>query len=90
MRSVFPTLIKVDGEFLWRCHATGEVSDLRRMIDAAHALGARVIAEHVADEAIRDFALQQGVDLLQGFAIGRPAPFRRVERAEAAASIPGR
>ncbi|BAP88344.1 putative uncharacterized protein [Burkholderiales bacterium GJ-E10] len=77
MRSVFPTLVKIDGEFLCRCHAAGEVSALRRMIDAAHALGARVIAEHVADEAIRDFALRQGADLLQGFAIGRPASLAR-------------
>ena len=89
MRRVFPTLIKIDGEFLRQCHVNGHVSDLRRMIDAAHALGARVIAEHVADEAIRDFALLQGADLLQGFAIGRPAPLRRVECA-GAAPIPGR
>ncbi len=49
------------------------------MIDAAHAIGVRVIAEHVADEEFRGFAPRQGAELLQGFAIGRPALLARCD-----------
>ena len=74
IRSVRPTLIKIDGGFLRRSLVTGEAQALRQLIDTAHRYRARVIAEHVADEILRTFAFDLGADFVQGYAVGEPAP----------------
>ena len=40
----------------------------------AHTLGKRTIAEHVEDEDMRRSLTRLGVDYVQGYGIGGPAP----------------
>ena len=44
------------------------------MIKLARSLKFKVIAEQVEDEATADMVRRIGVDLLQGYVIGRPKP----------------
>ncbi len=77
IRNFRPSIVKIDGGFLQQSLAAGAIHELRRLIDTAHQYKARVIAEHVADEALRAFAFDIGADFAQGFAIGEPAPLPR-------------
>jgi EAL domain-containing protein (putative c-di-GMP-specific phosphodiesterase class I) len=45
-----------------------------RVVEMAHDLGLRVVAEGVETEAQRDFLAGRGCDLLQGFLFDRPLP----------------
>ena len=44
------------------------------MIKLARTLNFKVIAEQVEDDAAVEAAREIGVDYLQGYALGRPAP----------------
>jgi EAL domain-containing protein (putative c-di-GMP-specific phosphodiesterase class I) len=72
-----PELVKIDGAFLQESFRTGNVEPLRELIDTAHQFNAGVIAEHIATEELRRFALFLGVNFVQGFAVGKPAPLPR-------------
>lgn len=67
--------IKIYGEFV---AAAGEsevdCAVLRSIIRVAHDLDKRVVAEHVSDQQTLDLVLREGVDLVQGFHVGRPMP----------------
>ncbi len=68
-------LLKIDGEFVQggpSNRADALIVDAVR--DLAHGMGRRVVAEFVADAEIRDWLTHRGVDLLQGYEIGRPIP----------------
>lgn len=86
--NIRPDLVKIDGGFLAACHRTGRVAELRAIVDTAHSFNARVIAEQISSPELREFALFIGVNYLQGFAIGEPAPLpaasRRVDRSRRA------
>lgn len=69
-----PELVKIDGPFLQESFRTGHIAPLRELIDTAHKFKANVIAEHISSQELRDFALYLGVNLLQGYAVGMPAP----------------
>ena len=47
---------------------------VRATIDLGHALGLRIVAEGVEDEATLELLAELGCDIAQGYAIGRPAP----------------
>jgi EAL domain-containing protein (putative c-di-GMP-specific phosphodiesterase class I) len=74
LNNMRPELVKIDGAFLQESFRSGDVQPLRELIDAAHHYRAGVIAEHVSTEALREFALFLGVNFVQGYAIGKPAP----------------
>jgi diguanylate cyclase (GGDEF)-like protein/PAS domain S-box-containing protein len=86
--------LKIDGEFVR--HSATSPSDrviLESLIHAARGLGKRTIAEYVEDEATVTLLRELGVDMVQGFHIGRPrdlgeviaeAPFRASSRSPAA------
>ena len=67
--------LKIDGA--WVRDAT--IDELSRQVveaiaSTAHTLGARTIAEWVENESTRDFLNSLGIDFVQGFHTGRPAP----------------
>jgi diguanylate cyclase (GGDEF)-like protein len=70
--------IKVDRSFVARM--TDEPDDaavVRSIIDLGHALGVRVVAEGVEDEATLDALVRLGCDAVQGWLVSRPLPADR-------------
>jgi EAL domain-containing protein (putative c-di-GMP-specific phosphodiesterase class I) len=67
--------LKIDGSFM-RNLPRDSVNQamVAAMIKLARTLNFKVIAEHCEDNAVIDAARSMGIDYLQGFAIGRPAP----------------
>jgi diguanylate cyclase (GGDEF)-like protein/PAS domain S-box-containing protein len=67
--------IKIDGEFVR--NVTKDNTDrlvVTAVVELARGLGKRTIAEFVADEATVTALGDLGVDYLQGFHLGKPAP----------------
>ncbi|MHA7209204.1 putative bifunctional diguanylate cyclase/phosphodiesterase [Arthrobacter sp. MDT1-65] len=48
------------------------------IIDLAHSLGLRVVAEGVCDEQVQEELLARGCDVVQGFHLSEPLPAREV------------
>jgi diguanylate cyclase (GGDEF)-like protein/PAS domain S-box-containing protein len=75
--------LKIDGEFVRGC-VTDRTDQLviRAVVDIARGLGKSTVAEMVGDEETLELVRRLGVDFVQGFHIGRPAPLARwlVER----------
>jgi EAL domain-containing protein (putative c-di-GMP-specific phosphodiesterase class I) len=67
--------LKIDRAFV--AEAPGKAADgaiVVAMIAMAHALGLEVVAEGVETAAQRDFLIQSGCDLGQGYLFARPLP----------------
>ncbi|SEG82218.1 bifunctional diguanylate cyclase/phosphodiesterase [Marinobacterium lutimaris] len=70
-----PDFIKIDGSII-----SGILEDEKSMvvtqsiIDLAHKTGAKVVAEFVSSDELAESLRWLGVDYLQGFALGKPAP----------------
>jgi diguanylate cyclase (GGDEF)-like protein/PAS domain S-box-containing protein len=67
--------IKIDGEFVRNC--TVDRMDrlvVRAVVELARGMGKRTIAEFVGDEQTLAVLRDLGVDYVQGFHLGRPAP----------------
>src|SRR6185503_11252052 len=67
--------LKIDGEFVRHC--VGNHVDrviVSSLVRAATGLNKRTIAEFVDDESTIALLRDLGVDLAQGYSIGRPAP----------------
>jgi len=79
--------LKIDGEFIRGC-VTDRTDQLviQAVVDIARGLGKRTVAEMVGDEETLNLVRDLGVDYVQGFHLGRPAPLARwlVERKPAA------
>jgi diguanylate cyclase (GGDEF)-like protein/PAS domain S-box-containing protein len=73
---LFPVdLLKLDASFVHELGTTGRDEHLVEiMIDLAHRLGARVVAEGVEEEAQLRWLRNAGCDYIQGYLVGRPAP----------------
>jgi diguanylate cyclase (GGDEF)-like protein len=70
--------IKIDGEFVR--NLVGDDTDrlvVSAVVDLARGLGKRTIAEFVGDEPTVSALCDLGVDYLQGFHLGKPAPIER-------------
>lgn len=71
--------LKIDGGFVRDIDrdesARQMVAEINRL---GQAVGKRTIAEYVESSAIMDRLTELGVDLLQGYAIGRPAPLEQL------------
>ena len=67
--------VKIDGEFIAHC-ATSRVDRtiLRSIVGIAQGLGKQTVAEFVTDADVLEVVRGEGVDLAQGFEIGRPVP----------------
>jgi EAL domain-containing protein (putative c-di-GMP-specific phosphodiesterase class I) len=73
--------VKIDGEFVEK--SPTNVTDrliLASIVGISRGLGKRTIAEFVASEEILEVCLEQGVDYVQGYHVGRPAPVEEVLR----------
>ena len=71
--------VKIDGEFvrgLARSPVDREI--VKAIVALARAAGRRTIAEFVADQETLDLLTEIGVDLAQGFHIGRPRPLEEL------------
>ncbi len=67
--------LKIDGSFMRNlARDTVNQAMVTAMIKLARTLNFKVIAEQVEDEASVEAARAIGVDYLQGYALGRPAP----------------
>lgn len=74
--------LKIDGSFVRDMVRDPEAEKIVGEINrVAHTMGLRTIAEFVESPQIRELLHTMGVDEVQGFAIGRPAPWREVVRA---------
>ena len=70
-----PDYAKIDMALVRDVHADERKAILtEKLIETAHALGARTIFEGVEREEEWEWAKARGVDLAQGFLFGRPAP----------------
>jgi diguanylate cyclase (GGDEF)-like protein/PAS domain S-box-containing protein len=67
--------LKIDGEFVRHC-ATSSVDRviISSLVRVASGLGKRTIAEFVDHQSTIDTLRDLGVDMAQGYTIGRPAP----------------
>lgn len=71
--------IKIDGMFIR--NLVNEPTDqilVKSMIEVAHNLGKKVIAEYVENKEIADLLRIYGVDYVQGYHFGRPMPAAKV------------
>jgi diguanylate cyclase len=67
--------LKLDRQFVRHAHVNGDDGILvRSTIDMAHALGIRVVAEGVEDQACLDFLAESGCDHVQGWLIAKALP----------------
>ncbi len=72
--------VKIDKSFvLGMATSQGESFIARSIIELAHNLGLRVVAEGVEDELTRKLLAEMGCDKLQGFLVSRPLPDDRLE-----------
>ncbi len=71
--------LKIDGEFVSNCtrNRTDQLV-IESLVSVARGLGKRTIAEFVQDDETEAFLRLQGVDLAQGYHIGRPVPVTEV------------
>lgn len=71
--------LKIDGQFV-RDIVTDPTDRIfvKSIIDIAHTLGMRVVAEFVEDQDILNMVAELGSDYAQGFGIHRPAPLAQL------------
>lgn len=73
IKGLRPQILKIDGEYIETSFKTGSISGLRNLIDIAHAIDAKVIAEYISSKELMDFVFYLGADFVQGFELGRPS-----------------
>ncbi|MFO1394526.1 MAG: EAL domain-containing protein [Steroidobacteraceae bacterium] len=67
--------LKIDGAFIRNLASDGvNQAMVSAMIKLARSLDFKVVAEHVEDMSALESARRLGVDFLQGYQVGRPAP----------------
>jgi diguanylate cyclase (GGDEF)-like protein/PAS domain S-box-containing protein len=66
--------LKIDGDFVAAPRSRTDELVIEAIVGMAHGLGKRTIAEFVGDDATIALLAELGVDLAQGYHIGRPFP----------------
>ncbi|MDE3130163.1 MAG: EAL domain-containing protein [Acidobacteriota bacterium] len=67
--------LKIDREFVTNClHNRADQLVIEALVALAHGLNKQTIAEGVEDHETELFLRRRGVDLAQGYHLGRPAP----------------
>ncbi|WP_100637849.1 putative bifunctional diguanylate cyclase/phosphodiesterase [Marinobacter salexigens] len=79
----FPVdLLKIDRSFITEVTERHDDAVITRaVINLAHNLGLKVVAEGVETQAQLDFLMGQGCNMAQGYLISRPVPATELERA---------
>ena len=71
--------LKIDGEFIQNLpRSSVDQRMVRAMVDIAGGLGLRTIAEFVESESTLELLREYGVDLVQGYHVGRPRPLNEL------------
>ena len=73
--------LKIDGIFI-RDIASCEIDQamVASINNIAHIMGLKTIAEFVEDQRTLDLLRKMGVDFVQGYLIGEPAPLEQLGR----------
>lgn len=67
--------VKIDGDFISNCHRSDvDRMIIRSIVDIARSLGKRTVAEFVSNAEIMAVVRDEGVDLAQGYHVGKPMP----------------
>ena len=75
LKSLPLDFLKIDKEFVRDlCTSDTDRHVIAATVDLARAFGLKTIAEGVEDQPTLDLLAELGVDLAQGFLLGRPAP----------------
>jgi diguanylate cyclase (GGDEF)-like protein/PAS domain S-box-containing protein len=71
--------LKIDGDFI-RDLPRNRTDQLvvRALVDVARGLGKKTVAEYVSDEEVRKLVTAGGIDLGQGFHLGRPVSVEQI------------
>jgi EAL domain-containing protein (putative c-di-GMP-specific phosphodiesterase class I) len=83
-----PDFVKIDMELVQGVNEDPvKAAVVERLVDLAHDIGARIIAEGIETKDELYWLISKGVDLLQGFYLARPAdaPLKSLERRTGAA-----
>jgi len=72
---VRPKLIKLDRKAVTAAFQKVKDGELGQLVEAAHAVGARVVAQGIDSQEKFDWAFGVGVRYFQGFLIGHPRQF---------------
>jgi EAL domain-containing protein (putative c-di-GMP-specific phosphodiesterase class I) len=68
-------ILKIDGEFVRNCRANPvDRLVIESVVTIARGMGKQTVAEFVGDDDTVDLLRSYGVDLAQGFHLGRPGP----------------
>ena len=79
LRTLPMDYLKIDGSFIKNLAGdTVNQAMVAAMIDLSRSLNFRVVAEHVEDQLALDTVTGMGIDFVQGFIVGRPAPLSMV------------
>jgi diguanylate cyclase (GGDEF)-like protein/PAS domain S-box-containing protein len=75
-------LLKIDQSFVQQIGASQkDMAIVKSIIDMAHALGMEVLAEGVETEPQKEYLLNQGCHLYQGYLFARPVPAEQLQLA---------
>jgi len=79
LRTLDVDYLKIDGMFIRDLEDDPvHVAMVRSINEVGHVMGKKTIAEYVENDAVRERLAALGVDLVQGYGIGRPVPFADV------------
>ncbi|MBI4745410.1 MAG: EAL domain-containing protein [Deltaproteobacteria bacterium] len=80
LREMGVDYIKIDGSFIKRLHEDNyDRLFVKAIVDVAKGMGIKTVAEFVENEEIIKVLKKIGVDYAQGYAIGKPAPWKEIE-----------
>ena len=66
-------ILKIDGEFVRQCTTTpADRVILESLVHTASGLNKQTVAEFVEDQETEDLLRELGVDMVQGYHVGRP------------------
>ena len=82
LKHLFFDYVKIDGEFVANAHRSAvDRTIMRSIVGIARDLGKQTIAEFVSEPEVLDVVRAEGVDLAQGYLIGKPMTYEALEAA---------
>lgn len=74
MSEMEPDFIKLDKSIVWKCDTPVGLKTIQKLAELGQESNIAVIAEGIENERMRDTLLSCGVNLMQGYFFGKPAP----------------